>query len=82
MGTGMRSLPMMRPYLRWLAGNGLPPPFATDDPATLFSSCGWRPEHITGPGEANAAYGRIPLRPAGSPTIDPTNRVVLVVARA
>lgn len=82
MGTGVRSLPVMRPYLRWLAGSGLPPPFATDDPDTLFSSCGWRPVSIASPGQANVSYGRIPPRPAGAPAIDPANRVSLVVARA
>jgi methyltransferase (TIGR00027 family) len=76
MGAGVRSLPVMQPYLRWLAANGLPPPFGTDDPAALFAGCGWVPESIHSPGQANVSYGRIPPRAAGA------SGVALVVARA
>jgi methyltransferase (TIGR00027 family) len=80
-GTGVRSLPMMRPYLSWLESTGSPQPFCTDDPASLFASCGWQPEHLTSPGNGDANYGRVPIGLRGSPAVGSTSRASLVIAR-
>jgi hypothetical protein len=48
----------MATYLAFLKSQGLPPPFCTDHPAELMTSCGWTIERLSGAGEPDASYGR------------------------
>jgi methyltransferase (TIGR00027 family) len=50
----------MLAYREYCARNHLPPPFGSDDPATLFRNGGWAPDLITGAGAPEANYGRLP----------------------
>lgn len=65
--TGMTGLdsPTMEPYRTWCADNGVPPPFGTNDPTTLFATGGWQIEHITAPGAPDANYGRLAPQQGG-----------------
>lgn len=79
-GTGILEQPQIKPYLQWLETVGLPPPFATDDPSALFASSGWAAAKITEPGDADANYGRLAVRPVGA--VEGSNRAYLVSASA
>jgi methyltransferase (TIGR00027 family) len=70
-GTGVFRLSYSQPFLRKLADAGSPWVFGTDDPAGFLSSCGWRPEHVTEAGRADASFGRWPAlaAPAGIPIL-------------
>ncbi|GLK99351.1 class I SAM-dependent methyltransferase [Dactylosporangium matsuzakiense] len=64
-GTAGLDAAAMRGYRDWCDRNGVPPPFGADDPAALLHAGGWRAEHITTPGAADANYGRLPIQPGG-----------------
>jgi methyltransferase (TIGR00027 family) len=79
-GTGVRAQPAMASHLAWRERAGLPPPFATDDPAGLLAACGWRLARITGPGAPDASFGRLPI--ASRPAAPGPDRTHLVTATA
>jgi methyltransferase (TIGR00027 family) len=82
MGSGLLTLPSMRPSLSTRTELGLPPPFTTDDPAALFRAAGWPLVQLAFPGQLGAAYGR-PFHRAdqGPEPPDPTMQSYLVVGR-
>lgn len=65
MGTAGLHGPAMRAYRDYCARNDLPPPFGSDDPATLFRDGGWTPDLITAAGAPGANYGRLPETATG-----------------
>ena len=81
-GTGLHRLPMMQPYLASRSRQGLPPPFATDDPAGLFAQAGWTSVALFEPWRLAISHGR-PLGPttAGPSTSDPSMQSHVVLAR-
>ena len=79
-GTGVLKLPVMKTYLEFLSGQGLPAPFCTDDPAGMMEAAGWGVERVTRPGLADANYGRFPVV-AEQGGGDATLRTHLVVGR-
>jgi methyltransferase (TIGR00027 family) len=81
-GTGLHRLAMMQPYLASQSREGLPPPFATDDPAGLLRDAGWTSVALFEPWRLAISYGR-PLGPhaAGPSTPDPSMQSYFVLAR-
>lgn len=81
-GTGLHRLPMMQPYLASRSRQGLPPPFATDDPAGLFAQAGWTSVALFEPWRLAISYGR-PLgsAAAGPWTPDPSMQSHFILAR-
>lgn len=62
--AGLDSVALQR-YRAWCADTGVPPPFGTDDPISLFTTGGWQIEHITAPGAPDANYGRLTAQRGG-----------------
>jgi methyltransferase (TIGR00027 family) len=62
-GTGLLDLPAMRGNVEHRRRTGMPPPYCTDDPASLLHSTGWSPDQILEPGHAAANFGRLPSLP-------------------
>lgn len=83
-GSGLLALPMMEPTLRARAAHGLPPPFTTDDPASLFAVAGWPHVELPDIGRVANAHGRALAPPSWvrDPARSETLRSYLVVARA
>jgi methyltransferase (TIGR00027 family) len=80
-GTGLLRLPAMQPSIASRARQGLPPPFATDDPVGLLQAAGWPIVDIATPGRLGVHYGRRFAAPAeGLPLTDPTMQMHLLVA--
>ena len=81
-GTGLHRLPLMLPYLASRSRQGLPPPFATDDPAGLLAQAGWTSVTLFEPWRLAISYGR-PLGPtaADPATPDPSMQSHFVLAR-
>lgn len=81
-GTGLHRLPMMQPYLASRSRQGLPPPFATDDPAGLLAQAGWTSVTLFEPWRLAMRYGR-PLGPtAAGPAIPaPSMQSHFILAR-
>jgi hypothetical protein len=67
-GTGLHRLPMMQAYLEPRSSRGLPPPFATDDPAGLLTVAGWTSVELFAPWRLAATY----RRPFGRIAPDPS----------
>jgi len=82
-GSGLLTVPAMRPYLAARAERLLPPPFTADDPVATFKAAGWPSVHLGSPGQLGVAYGR-PIDHARHRRAfpDPTMQSYLVVARA
>jgi methyltransferase (TIGR00027 family) len=80
-GTGVLSRPGTADWLAAREAAGQPPPYCTDEPATLFAEHGWSRCTITEPGQAKANYGRLPEVPDDwTGGADPTLRTYLVLA--
>jgi methyltransferase (TIGR00027 family) len=81
-GTGLHRLPMMQPYLESRSHQGLPPPFATDDPAALFAQAGWTSVELFAPWRLAETYGR-PFGPTATvpATPDQSMQAYFVLAR-
>ena len=81
-GTGLHRLPMMQPYLSSRSRHGLPPPFATDDPAGLLARAGWTSVTVFEPWKLAISYGRpFGSAAAGPSTPDPSMQSHFVLAR-
>jgi methyltransferase (TIGR00027 family) len=76
-GTAGLDSPALQAYRASCERNGVPPPFGTDDPLSLFAAGGWPVEHATAPGAPDANYGR--LAPQASGVIP--GRTHLVIGR-
>jgi len=80
-GTGLHRLPMMQPYLASRSRQGLPPPFATDDPAGLFAQAGWTSVALFEPWRLAISYGHPLGSAAGPSTPDPSMQSHFILAR-
>jgi methyltransferase (TIGR00027 family) len=82
-GSGLLTLPSMRPNLATRAARGLPPPFTTDDPLATFRDAGWPSVQLAIPGQLGLTYGRqIGQADRSSAAPDRTMQSYLVVARS
>lgn len=75
--------PDMREALDRLRDEGVPWLFGTDDPEGFVADCGWRPEAVRQPGEADTSFGRrwpYPPAPRDVPELADLPRAWLVTA--
>jgi len=79
--SGIMASAGMPAFLEAAGRRGLPPPFWTDEPATLFGQHGWEHVDIVEPGDPGANFGRLPAD-GGRPAHLSATRSWFIVGRA